>query len=204
MDDDEKNLKWQELLRLEKEARASAYALRKEGASPSAMRKPLQTWWLTVSDVFHVYQVALSQGANPVPPPLELFAVMAELAAYIAAGQIPDSIAHASSRGRHRPGPDLSRDMGIAVAYMLAASSGGLDHCGETIVIADNAPVKTVCEAFGIGRQTAYDWQQTVQPFLGIHPLDGEMLASLMCEAGARYKEAGRSLSAAIRRRARK
>jgi hypothetical protein len=74
MDDDEKSLKWQELLRLEREARGSAYELRKEGATPSEMRKPFQTWWLTVSDVFRVYQVALSQGlARSLP--LELLAV---------------------------------------------------------------------------------------------------------------------------------
>jgi hypothetical protein len=204
MDDDEKTLKWQELLRLEKEARGSASELRKQGASPSEMRKPLQTWWLTASDVFHVYRGALSQGASPAPPPIELLAVMTELAAYIAAGQIPDSIAHASSQGRHRPGPDMARDMGFAVAYMLASRPGGIEHCGETIVIVDETPVKTVCEAFGIIRQTAYDWKQAVLPALGVNPLDGEMLTSLMREAGARYKEAGRSLSAVIRRRARK
>ena len=67
MDGGEKNLKWQELLRLEREARGSAYELRKEGASPSEMRKPLQIWWLTVSDVFHVYQVALSLARSLLP-----------------------------------------------------------------------------------------------------------------------------------------
>jgi Phage integrase central domain len=161
------------------------------------------TWWLTVSDVFHVYQVGLSQGASPIPAPLELLAVITKLASYIAAGQIPDSIVHASSQGRHRPGPTEARDMGIAVAYMLATRPGGLEHCGETIVIADKMPVRTICEALGI-RQTAYDWQQAVQPSLSVNPVDGEMLASLMREAGARYKEAGRSRSAVIRRRTRK
>ena len=168
------------------------------------MRKPLQTWWLTVSDVFHVYQVARSQGADPVPPPLELLAVMTELAAYIAAGQLPDSIAHASSRGRHRPGPDMARHMGIAVAYMLAARPGGIEHCGETIVIVDKTPVKTICDAFGVGRQTAYDWKQTIPPALGVKPLDGEMLTLLMQEAGARFRAAGSSASAIAWRHARK
>jgi hypothetical protein len=181
MDDDEKNLKWQELLRLEKEARASVCELHKAGASQSMMRKPLQIWWQIVSDVFNIYQAALSQGASPDPPPMELFAVMAELTSYLAAGQIPDSIAHASSRGRHRPGPDEARDIGIAVAYMLAARPGG--------IITDETPVNTICKVFGINRQTAYKWKAG-QPPIDVKLHDGETLVSLMRKAGARYSDA--------------
>jgi hypothetical protein len=80
---------------------------------------------------------SLSSGigpmANPTPPPLELLAVMTELASYVATGRIPDSIAHVSSRGRHRYGPSEARDIGIAVAYMMAARPGGLSIMGRRL-----------------------------------------------------------------------
>jgi hypothetical protein len=164
-------------------------------------RQALQEWWGVVSDVLRVYIIALAQGANPDSPPREVLVVLELAARYIAVGQIPDHIAYAAALGRRFPGPDLARDMGIAAAYMQAASPGGFHYRGETIVIKDAMPVETVRKAFGVGRQTARDWKQkTIPPVFGEDHLDGKALTKFMLEAGTRFKEAGTSLSAINRR----
>jgi hypothetical protein len=71
---------------------------------------------------------------------------------------------------------------------MMAASKTGLEHAGEQIIIEDNGPVNTVCEAFGVSRTTAQGWRKKIEPaFLGLNRIDGEILGSLMRGAGERY-----------------
>jgi hypothetical protein len=73
----------------------------------------------------------------------------------------------------------------------------------KSLSIADESPVKTVCEAFG-SRTTAQGWRKTMRlAFLGKNPINGEILESLMRGAGERYKADGRSASAITRRGAR-
>jgi hypothetical protein len=101
MDEAEKNLKWQELLCREKKARDWVYRLRLEGASKAEIRQPLQTWWLTVSDVLRLYRLGLISGEAPAPP-LEVLDLLSQHTAYLAVGKIPLPIADAASEGRPR------------------------------------------------------------------------------------------------------
>jgi hypothetical protein len=199
MDEAEKNAKWQELLRREKEARLLAHEV--QDATTKLRQQALQEWWGIVSDVLRIYLVALAQGANPDPPPREVLVVLELAARYLAVGQIPDHIADVAARGQHRPGPDLARDKGIAAAYMRATGPGGFQYLGKTIAIADKTPTKTVSQAFGIDGRTARNWKScTIPPVFGEDNLDGETLTAFMREAGVRYKEAGASQSAILTR----
>jgi hypothetical protein len=135
------------------------------------------------------------------PPPLEILAGLEMTVSCLAVGKMPGVAADAISEGRRAAESRERRDIGFAVAYMMAASTTGLEHAGEQIIIADESPVKTVCEAFGVSRTTTQGWRKKIEPdFLGLNRIDGDILGSLMRDAGERYKAAGRSASAVVRR----
>ena len=159
--------------------------------------KALRDYWGATESALREYRIALAGGRVLNPPPLEILAELENTAGYLAVGQMPGIVGDAISEGRRGAGPMERRDKGLAVAYMMAASREGLEHAGERINIADKTPVKTVCEAFGVKRTAARDWRQEVKPaFLGLNPINGEILGSLMKKAGERYKADGRSASA--------
>jgi hypothetical protein len=85
--------------------------------------------------------------------------------------------------------------------HNILAAKHGIEHWGETITIADKAPVKTVCEAFGVKRTAVRNWQRTVPPeHLGANPVNAEIVTNLMKSAAERYRIAGRSEHAIDRR----
>jgi hypothetical protein len=56
-------------------------------------------------------------------------------------------------------------------------------------------------EAFGASRTTVQGWMSKIRPaFLGVNPINDEVLTTLMKEAGERYKNAGRSHGAILSR----
>ena len=56
--------------------------------------------------------------------PYELFAMLAGQAAYLAVGQIPDTIKHVGGKGRSAPGPSETSDIRWAVTYVHAVREG--------------------------------------------------------------------------------
>jgi hypothetical protein len=197
---DEQHLQWMTLLRDERDKREAARGL---CSNPPTLkfRKALRDWFGSIGSALTMYQRALTDERTLVPPPLDILAACSNMMAYLAVGQIPKPMADAASEGRRPLGPTERRDIGLAVAYMMAASGGGITHYGEIIVISDRTPVKTVCEAFGVQRPTAQGWRRKIEPaFLGLHRIDGAILESLMRAAGERYKGAGRSTSAITKR----
>jgi hypothetical protein len=198
---DEQQLRWHALLRLEVEKRAAARAVLSANHSPRELSKVLQDWWKAIELALTMYRLALADERTLTPPPLDILANCSNVAGYLAVGQIPKTVADAASEGRRPPGPTEQRDIGFAVAYMLAASRDGIMHFGERIIIADETPIKTVCEAFGVKRSTAQGWKQKVKPaFLGLGPINGKILESRMRQAGGRYQREGRSASAITKR----
>jgi hypothetical protein len=163
--------------------------------------KALQNWWKAIEAALTVYRRALANGRALLPPPLAILDVYSNVACYLAIGQIPGIVADVTLEGRRPPRPTEQRDIGYAVAYMLAASKDGIEHHGERVIIVDKKPIRTVCEAFGIKRSTAHGWKQKVLPaFPGVGPIDGDILESFMRQAGERYQREGRSASAITKR----
>ncbi len=197
---DEKEAIWQALLEREFDQRVAFSCTEITVPPSSAFKTQLRRWWATVEDILAIYARALGEGINMHPPPVDILHSMKSFAGYLAAGQIPGPIADAASEGRRSPGPDERRDIGFAVAYLLAATTG-FEHMGERISIQDGSPVKTIMEAFGVHRTTVQGWKKSVAASNpGIHRADGDLLASLMMKAGEQYKIAGRSARAVTKR----
>jgi len=164
-------------------------------------RKRLRDWWGSIERLlaFHKKELAES-GVTSRNIPICLLSTLCGFAGYLAIGQIPDPIAHTATEGRRKIGPSYRRDVGFAVAYIRAAKQG-IPHQGETITIADKAPVKTVCEAFDVKRTAVRNWQRNVPVAdLGANKVDSEILTYLMKSAAQRYRVAGRSERAIHRR----
>jgi hypothetical protein len=160
-------------------------------------RAALRNWRASVEALLTGHVRAVAAGSTIETIPLEILEAFRGFAGYLAVGQIPGPIADVSTEGRRATGPTERRDIGLAVAYLKAAK-GGIEHHGEQIVVDDSAPVKTVCEAFGVERPTVQGWHRNVQvALLGINPVSAELLVELIKNAGERYRGSGRS-SAAI------
>jgi hypothetical protein len=163
----------------------------------------LRDWWAACGDVLHKLAVAIGRKAQIDALPADLFLTISGLAKYLAAGDIPASVLNVAGKGRSAAGPTEANDIAIAVAY-IKASRGELFHEGQRIHVKNRAPVKTVCERYGVDASTVRRWQRSCpEAWLGIGPMSVELLYKRMDAAGARYKQAGRS-AAAIRHRATK
>jgi hypothetical protein len=157
----------------------------------------LREWWSSVRDilVFQARDVAEFEAPRW-SMPAHILSTLAGFSGYLAVGKIPDPIKYAAAEGNAAPGPSERRDIGLAVAYHRAATVG-IEHNDQIIKVADRTPVKTIMSAFGVGRTTVQRWNAQERPaFLGVNPVTGEVLTSLMQNAGARYQKAGRSKNA--------
>lgn len=187
-------VEWQEALDEEYQARNSLTPALADGVAPPALA--LRHWWSTVSRVWKLYALSVARAAPPTPPPADLANIMADLAGYLAVGQIPDPIRDAASEGRRNPGPDEARDIGFAVAYHRAARPG-LMHNGVLLKLDDRHPTKTIAAKYNVAPSTVRKWNRSYEPaFLGTNSVTVEILENLMSKAAARYRAAGRSHSA--------
>ncbi len=197
---DEQDLQWRTLLCDERDKREAARVLYSNPRTRE-FSKAVRNLWGAYEAALDMYIRALAEGCALDPPPLEILTALKIIVSCLAVGKMPGLAADAISGGRRAAESRERRDIGFAVAYMLAASTTGLEQAGERIIIADKSPVKTVCEAFGISRTTAQGWRKKLEPaFLGLNRIDGELLGSLMRGAGERYKTAGRSARAITKR----
>lgn len=187
---------WAELLRTEIGLRADIF-IAPDGADGEKLRE----WWKYVERIFRLYSISVARGEQLERAPWELMFAVSGLLGYVAAGKLPDPIAHALTEGRPAIGPEERRDIGYAVAYCLAASDAGLLHNGVTVRVEDPNPIDTVSKAFGIDKTTARKWRRQAAPaFMGLNDISAETVTSLMKEAGEGYRVAGRSRAALVAR----
>jgi hypothetical protein len=141
-------------------------------------RETLRAWWGAIEALleFHEREIARLGFARR-NLPIQVLAALRGCAGYRAVGQIPGVVEGAATEGRRRVGPSERRDIGFAVSYHRAAT------------------------AFGASRTTVQGWMSKIRPaFLGVNPINDEVLTTLMKEAGERYKNAGRSHGAILSR----
>jgi hypothetical protein len=198
---DEKEVKWLSLCDREENNRINLNAALQNSSTGHEFQALLREWWASIEALLNFYVEEVCLNMPPRVLPFGLVNAFKGLSGYLAVGNIPAPIADVVARGAHAPGPSEKRDIGVAVAYLMAAQ-GGIEHFGERIVIDDRAPVKTICEAFSVSRATAQGWRKKFKPDgLGMNPINAEILKSLMRQAGERYRLAGRSPLAIRNRR---
>jgi len=111
---------WQALLDREREHRQRMFeTLPTLPDDDKQHRVAVREWWDTVSEVLKDIQ-NVTEGDLP----YELFDMLAGHAAYLAVGQIPDSIKHVGGKGRSAPGPSETSDIRWAVTYIHAVREG--------------------------------------------------------------------------------
>jgi hypothetical protein len=164
----------------------------KEG-SANAQR----AWWGVIGDEL----VKAHRAGKPVPEDVHyhLIQVLADLCR----GVVPPAIENVRAEGAPTPGAFELSDIGWGMAYLRACDDGW---------IADRNPVKTVAAAFDVNKRTVRGWKRSIEPAKFAHMLPPEIVKGLteadmaavlkhqMEEAGSRYRAAGRSRTAVLRR----
>jgi hypothetical protein len=182
---------WAELLVMERRMRA---------LWPELTADELRQYWQVVEQVWMAYAKQTHEGIIPDPPPIDLAAVMGNLAGYIAVGKIPEPILHAATPGGRKFGPTERAHIGAAVAYHKAAKDG-LKTADGTIRVADRSPTKTISLQYGVDASTVRGWCRLVTfspEQLG--KLTSDELTASMRVYGLQYRAAGRSSAAILER----
>lgn len=114
----------------------------------------------------------------------------------LAAGQLPEAIAHVTGRGRSSPTFHERRDIVVATSYLAHCRNGAID---------DATPTKTLAALYSVSRRTIEKWarDERYAHLIG----SPEEVADRVKQAGARYLRFGRSqvaISARDRKRERK
>ena len=172
-------------------------------------------WLATSSRLLSTWRdEALLRGGSPGAPfPGEALKRVNSFLKNLSRGQLSHSIdAALSMPGRPERGTVERHDIAIAIFYIEATESGDeatepADETTETLIeavvagigavaagfgctrIADNSPVKTVANAFGVDRKTIQRWRRDRDQIChGILRPPIPRLAGLLEEAGKRYR----------------
>ena len=115
--------------------------------------------WSATSDVLGFYFRPEKTAGLPILPP-EVAAFLLDVIDQTIRGGRPEAISALNVRGRAGHPNSVQEAIHDALRYSRAAQTNRID---------DPAPVKTICEAFGIDRSTYEDW--CIHPaYLGIRP----------------------------------
>ena len=191
------HVRWQWLLRLERDARVAA----KNSAGKPDTGLRLRHWWGTINALLKEYSRSIASHVIHEPPPGEVVEILAGIAGVLAVGRIPDEIRKAASEGRTRPTPREMRAIGMAVVYWMACQAEGIEHNGVRITIDDPDPIESLHLWFGAHKRTIQDWIKKCPPaFLGVNDVTARTIEQLTHRAAQEYRARGRS-QAAIRAR---
>lgn len=181
---------WEQLIESERR-------LRQEIHDYEALRNTdnLRGWYAVASHIMFVCASSSRLGSLPLSPPAELFAVISGMMDSFSRGIIPQAVSDVTGRGRPQASKLEETDIGWATIYAMAVRSGA---------ISDPTPVKTICDAYHVERQTAQTWARLRPPatWLPVEDLSSSFIVEQMRSAAAQYSRAGRS-STAIEKRAR-
>ena len=115
---DKSSTTWRALLDREREHRLRMFETLPTGGKQH--RVAVREWWGTVSEVLKDIQNVTDWDDLP----YQLFDMLAGQAAYLAVGQIPDSMKHVGGKRRSAPGPSETSDIRWAVTYVHAVREG--------------------------------------------------------------------------------
>ena len=109
---------WRALLDREREQRGRMFETLPAGGKQHQLA--VREWWGAVSEVLE----GIKNVTDWDDLPYELLDMLAGQAAYLAVGQIPDTIKHVGGKGRTAPGPGETSDIRWAVTYVRAVRDG--------------------------------------------------------------------------------
>lgn len=113
--------------------------------------------------------------------PADASLFIANCADMIQQGRTPAVVAAVRAKGRIPPSADEVRDIAIAAAYVHAVRGKHIE---------DAHPIATVCERFGVTRNTVSSWVRKASEFDPDRWALPEELAQAFARAAARYKRA--------------
>ena len=120
-----------------------------------------------------------------------LSTVLADLAGYLAVGNVTPPIQYVRGRGQRKPGPTERRDIEWGVVYLRAVKEGR---------ITDPHPTKTVAENYDVHPRTVQGWRSSVRVISSLSAMSPRVIERKMKQAAERYRGAGRSFRANNRR----
>ena len=180
-----KKVEWMKLLERERALRLELLALGEDG-DRDKRRDLSREWWGQIAKVLKAYPPALKDISPFEPHPTEITYFLAGLAGYLAVGDIPQPIADVRGRGRTAMGPTEETHVAYATAYMVAAKDKHLT---------DRNYFKTICDAYGVRRQTAQKWLKFTprDDLLNLAKNNSSQFTKKMLQVGGVYRRAGRS-----------
>jgi hypothetical protein len=177
---------WRALLDREREQRARLSETLPTGGEQH--RGAVRAWWGTVSEVLKGIQNVTNWGDLP----YQLFDRLAEQAAFLAVGQIPDPIKHVGGRGETAPGPGEISDKRWAVTYVDAVSKGlirGLMLPPRRGRKSSSGALAVVCRLYKLrSKQTVHEWRRTYAPYPHPEAWPASYLRSRLLSAARRYR----------------
>jgi hypothetical protein len=155
-------------------------------------------WAHTLASVLAAYNLPDNWDVEEKPReqiPRWIVVVLYKLLQFFIDANLPEPVRTLIKRGgTPGPGPNMRRDIGRAVAYIVAARAGD---------ISDDQPVRTICNHFKVSTRTVQNWMANLS---WMEPSDllnrvpetqrPMYLIERMKEAGARYARQGRSAHA--------
>lgn len=182
---------WEARLETERKLRQQLVELGPNG-DKKARRELAREWFAQTSQIMKTCAQESRDGQLRLIPPVEVFAVFAGLADDLSRGLLREPFTDVTAPGRPPVSAREQQDLGYATAYLQAVERG---H------IADETPIKTIAEAYGVRRQTVQGWKKLPLPDTArALERDPQGLISRVSERGEFYRMAGRSALAFLNR----
>lgn len=192
-------IEWKIVMETEVFYRQRCHEAVARGEDSKIVSEYLREWWGAVAKVMQTY--ARHSLSDELIFPTSLARALEGLVGHLAIGDIPGPIRDAAVEGRTGLKPGEKRDIGLAVAYLMACNKDGLMHNKQVIRISDIHPTKTVAALYQVREATVRKWRRQVEAaFLGVNDIDSEIVEYHMREAAKRYLLGSRSSSAIERR----
>ena len=185
-----KKTKWR--VRLDRERKQRKRLFETAPAGGKQPRVALRAWWAAVSKV-----LGGIQNVTDLDDLLYgLFAVLAEQAAYLAVGQIPDPIKRVGGKGRKAPGPGEISDIRWAVTYIRAVRDGLVRGLKPPLVVRgrrksspDAVAIAVVCRLYKLSDEhIVRTWCRIYKPFPYPDAWTVSSLRNRVADAARRYR----------------
>lgn len=180
--------RWRMLLAEEETAFELACTLDREDDRPTpAKAEAVRTWWSIVNSILWLQIRTKAQFGHELEPPAVItLGRLANISEEISNGNIPHFVTDASEVGRNKYWIRERHHISYGILYIEAVRQGE---------ISDNAPNKTVREAFGVSAKTVQNWlKKRDEICVGVPKsnLSGDELLQKVYDCGAIYSRIGR------------
>ena len=197
-----KKTKWRTLLDRERKQRKRLFETAPAGGKQH--RVAIREWWGAISKVLGGIKSVSNFDLDDLP--YELFAMLAEQAAHLAVGRLPDLIKGVGGRGRTTSGPGEISDIRWAVTYVYAVRKGQVRGLKPLVIRGrrksspEAVVIAVVCRLYNLSdEQTVYAWCRAYKPFPYPEAWTVSSLRNRVADAARRYRRSVRTQNARTR-----